>query len=171
MMIKAALPLAFLLVVAPVVAQTGPQAAAEVTAPSLDWMVGDWRGSGKHFGRDSVVTLTVRTVAGGAAYSMDYGVIVAAGGDQPEMRFAAHGVYQRAKGKKWHGRWVDNFGNLHDLSGVIDGQKMTTLWGSPATEIGRSTYSLVDGKLRITDTSLNKDGVFNRFGESQLVRR
>jgi hypothetical protein len=158
-----------LVVPAPVCGQTAP--AQSETLVTLDWMVGDWSGNGKHFGRDSAVTLTVKTAAGGAAYSLDYSVIVSAAGDNPEMRFAAHGFYQRAKGREWHGRWTDNFGNLHDLSGVIEGQKMTTLWGSPATEIGRSSYALIDGKLRIIDTSLNKDGVFDEFGQSQLVRR
>jgi hypothetical protein len=160
---------ALLTVPASVSGQTAP--AQSEAAATLDWMVGDWSGNGKHFGRDSVVTMSVKTVAGGAAYSMDYSVIVSAGGNQPEMRFAAHGVYQRAKGRKWHGRWIDNFGNLHDLFGAIDGQKMTTLWGSPSTEIGRSTYALVDGQLRVIDTSLNKDGIFSEFGQSQLVKR
>lgn len=46
-------------------AQTVPvEAAAPAT---LDWMVGEWNGKGKLFGRDSEVKLSVKPVAAGAA--------------------------------------------------------------------------------------------------------
>lgn len=145
---------------------------AETAAPAtLDWMVGEWSGKGKLFGRDSEVELTVKPVAAGAAYSLDYRIYVAADGDATEMRFAAHGFFQRGKGRKWHGRWVDNFGNLHDISGTLDAQAMTTLWGSPSTEIGRSSYSIAGGKLQIVDWALAKDGNFSEFARSQLNRK
>ncbi|MEQ1550172.1 hypothetical protein [Sphingorhabdus sp.] len=147
-------------------AQTTP---AESAAPAtLDWMVGEWSGKGKLFGRNSEVELTVRPVAAGAAYSLDYRIYVAADGDATELRFAAHGFFQRGKGRKWHGRWVDNFGNLHDISGTLDAQAMTTVWGSPSTEIGRSSYSIVGGQLQIVDWALGKEGSFNEFARSKL---
>lgn len=147
-------------------------APAESAAPAtLDWMVGEWSGKGKLFGRDSEVELIVKPVAAGAAYSLDYRIYVAADGNATEMRFAAHGFFQRGKGRKWHGRWVDNFGNLHDISGTLDAQAMTTLWGSPSTEIGRSSYSIIGGQLQIVDWALAKDGNFNEFARSQLNRK
>jgi hypothetical protein len=162
--------LALLLMVAPFRAHADNPPSTEVAAPSLEWMLGNWSGSGKLFGQDSRVTLSVRPVAGEAAYSFDYQVMTAAGQNRAETRFQAHAFFQRGKGNQWHGRWVDNFGNLHDISASLDRNNMTSTWGSPSTEIGRSTYILNDGRMLVTDWALGRDGVFKQFAQSELVR-
>lgn len=167
-MIKSAL--ALLLIAAPVAAQADSPQSAETVAPSLDWMVGNWSGNGKLLGRNSRVTLSVRPVAGTAAYSFDYQAVTAAERDQPEVTFFAHAFFQRGKGNKWHGRWVDNFGNLHDISALLNRDVMISTWGSPSTEIGRSSYAFVEGRMRITDSVMGKDGVLSEFAQSDLGR-
>jgi hypothetical protein len=170
MMIRAGVAAAFLLISAPATSLALETPSAEAAAPSLEWMIGSWSGSGKMFGQDSKVSLVVRPVAGAAAYSFDYEAVVAAQPGGREMRFAAHAFFQKGKGNRWHGRWVDSAGNLHDVSGLLEPRIMTSTWGSPSTEIGRSSYMLVDGRMRITDSVLGKDNMLKAFAQSELSR-
>jgi hypothetical protein len=170
MMIRAGVAAAFLLISAPATSLALETPITDATAPSLEWMVGSWSGYGKMFGQHSKVSLVVRSVAGAAAYSFDYEAVVAAQPGGREMRFAAHAFFQKGKDNRWHGRWVDSAGNLHDVYGLLEPGAMTSTWGSPSTEIGRSNYTLVEGKMRITDSVLGKDNMFKAFAQSDLTR-
>ncbi len=149
-----------------------PSIAPAVTvAPSLDWMIGEWAGEGTLFGRPSRVSLSVKPILGGKAVALDYAVSVNTEGEKPAINFTSHGFYRATKGKRWEGRWVDNFGNLHDLNGRIDGTSLIAMWGSPGTEIGRTRYALEGGALLLTDQALMDSGVMEVFATSRLSKK
>ncbi len=142
-----------------------------VAAVTLDWMVGDWVGEGITFGRPSRVTLTLRPIFAGRTMVMDYAVTVAAKDKIPALNFAAHAYYKISNDSRWDGRWIDNFGNFHNLSGAIKGSALTSIWGSPATEIGRTHYVLEGDVLTITDKSLSSTGNFDVFATYKLHKK
>ena len=142
-----------------------------VAAATLDWLVGDWTGEGITFGRPSRVTLSLSPIFGGRMMMMDYAVTVAAKDKIPILNFAAHAYYKISKDSRWDGRWIDNFGNFHNLSGAIKGSALTSIWGSPATEIGRTHYALEGDVLTITDKSLTPEGNFDVFATYKLHKK
>lgn len=161
---------------APVLGHEPQSAPANATKPesapvSLDWLTGDWIGEGITFGRPSRVTLSLRPIFGGRTMMMDYAVSVVAKDNIPALNFAAHAYYKVGKGKTWDGRWIDNFDNFHNLSGMIKDTSMATLWGSPSTEIGRTTYTRVGDTLSITDKSLTPAGNFDVFATYTLRKK
>ena len=145
-----------------------PTVVADVT-PSLDWMVGGWHGTGLFFGRPSEVTLDVRRVAADRAIAIDYRVTVAARDTAPAISFAGHAFYRASAGPLWAGRWVDNQGSIRDLAGLLDGAAMTTMWGDPSTEIGRTIYRIEGDALTITDAVLRGD-TYSPFASARLTR-
>jgi hypothetical protein len=161
---------AFVLSALPVAAQdTAP--VVQAAKPSLDWMVGEWAGEGEHFGRLSRVTMTVRPILGGTGIALDYTVDVEHGKKESAMAYAAHAFFQAGKDGRWTGRWAGNFGFLHDVVGRVDGQSLNTIWGSPATEIGRSRYAIENGAMTVEDYSLRGTGEFSVFGKSRLMKK
>lgn len=170
-MIRAALiSAAFVLSALPVAAQQVAP-VAQVAKPSLDWMVGDWAGEGIHFGRPSRVTITVRPILGGMGVALDYTVDVAPGEKAPAMAYKAHAFFHSGNDDRWIGRWAGNFGYLHDVIGRVDGHALNTIWGSPATEIGRSRYAIENGAMTVEDYSLRGTGEFGVFGKSRLMKK
>ncbi len=76
--------------------------------------------------------------------------------------FAGSGVYKLA-GPALSGYWSDSNGSLHPLHATWQDGKLTTHWGSPATERGRTEYSLAEpGLLTVTDWTLTDTG-WRRF--------
>lgn len=164
------LTLALATLSAPSFSQTPPVPAAAVAA-SLDWMVGEWAGEGTFFGRPSVVSLSVRPILGGKAFALDYAMSVKAEGGKPAVSFLGHGFYRTGKDKRWDGSWIDNFGQLHELNGQIDGMSLVTVWGNPRTEIGRTRYTMEGGAMVLTDQALRATGAMEVFATSRLSKK
>jgi hypothetical protein len=134
---------------------------AQPEAP-LDWLHGDWRGTGTMFGRPSQVSLKVAPAFDGRAATSEYRVEVPADAARPAIRFEGRGFYRIAADGKVSGQWNDSAGNHHPLAGRIAGTVLTVNWGEPRTELGFSRYALEpDGTLAVTD------GVYNR-GEARV---
>lgn len=140
-------------------------------AASLDWMIGEWAGEGTSFGRPSHVSLSVRPILGGKAVTLDYAVSVNSEGEKPAILFTSHGFYRVSDDKRWDGRWIDNFGNLHDLSGRVDATSLIVVWGNPGTEIGRTLYALEGGAMVVTDQALRGTGAMEVFAISRLSKK
>lgn len=126
--------------------------------PSLAWMHGDWSGSGTFQGQPGKAALSIAPVLGGSATAMTYRAVTAS------FSFEGRATYRINSKGRVEGQWNDSAGSFHQIGGRIDGKAMTTVWGSPATEIGRSTYSLKpDGTLETSDAALRPDGSWHVF--------
>lgn len=141
-------------------------AAAPQGEPSLDWLHGEWAGSGTLQGQPTIVTLSVSPVFGAKAAALSYRA------QMPAASFEGRATYHiKAKGRV-EGQWSDSMGSLHPIGGRIEGTAMTTVWGSPMTELGRSTYTLdTGGALTVTDSVLTEDGSWRLFAKAVYRRK
>lgn len=127
--------------------------AAAQDATTLNWLVGEWRGTGTMFGRPSTARLSVQPVLGGRFLELNY----RAGG------FGGRALYQFVNGGRWLAQWFDNRGTTFAIQGFQIEQTLRAEWGSPETEEGRTTYVLrPDGRLTVTD-SVRRDGTWRDF--------
>jgi hypothetical protein len=127
--------------------------AAAQDATTLNWLVGEWRGTGTMFGNPSTATLSVRPVLGGRFLELNY----RAGG------FEGRAMYQFVDGGMWRAQWFDNRGTTFAIQGYQIERSLRSEWGSPETEQGQTVYVLQpDGRLRVTD-SVRRDGTNRSF--------
>ena len=83
--------------------------------------------------------------------------------------FAGAGVY-RDVGDHFEGVWTDSEGSMHPLYGVFADGALTTRWGGPETEEGRTRYALDDGGgMRVTDWVL-ADDAWREFNSADYRR-
>lgn len=143
---------------APVAAQ------APVAAPDLTWLHGEWKGSGQLQGRPTEVNLSIRPVFDGSATALDYRASFTGGS------FEGRATYRIGAQGKVTGQWSDSAGSLHLVSGRITGSSLTTVWGSPITELGRSTYMRSGDTLTVTDTVLTPEGGWRTFATASYRR-
>ena len=138
-------------------------AAAPVAAQdarTLDWLLGDWRGTGTMFGNPSEATLSVRPVLGGRFLELNY----RAGA------FEGRALYHFVDGGRWRAQWFDNRGATFAIEAFQIERSLRSEWGSAETEQGRTVYYLgQDGRLRVTD-SVRRDGTYRDFASHVLTR-
>ena len=134
--------------------------AAAQDASTLDWLVGEWRGTGTMFGNPGEATLSVRPVLGGRFLELNY----RAGG------FEGRALYHFVDGGRWRAQWFDNRGTTFAIEAFQIERSLRSEWGSVETEQGRTVYSLrADGRLEVTD-SVRRDGAYRDFASHVLTR-
>lgn len=160
---------ALLLISTTALAQPTPPSPV-AAAPTLDWFNGEWAGTGTMFGQPSKVALTIAPALGGSGTALAYRAEIPVK-DQPPRRFEARATYRIMPKGRVEGQWSDSNGSFHRVGGRISGSSMTTLWGDPATEIGRSTYERdASGALIVTDSVLAADGSWRVFAQATYRR-
>lgn len=147
-----------------------PAALAEEThsAGFFARVAGNWGGTGEVRGMASVQQMTWQPVLDGRFLRLTFDNRMT-GTDGKEWRFQAHGYYRIRDDGTITGTWFDSRGVSYPLAcGVDEVGTMTIRWGTEASELGRSSYRIVDGVLNVTDEVQGKDGTWHTFGRSRL---
>jgi len=143
------------------VALVAPGPATAQDATTLEWLVGEWRGTGTMFGNPSEATLSVRPVLGGRFIELSY----RAGG------FEGRAMYQFVDGGMWRAQWFDNRGMTFPIRGYQIERSLRAEWGSAETEQGATLYHLrQDGSLRVTD-NVRREGTWREFAVHSFTRQ
>ncbi len=146
--------------------------AASPDAAKLDWFMGEWVGTGTFFGQPSIVKLSVTPALGGTATALAYRAQTAASPPRPALSFEGRATYRITAKGRVEGQWSDSNGSQHSVGGRIAGTMMTTIWGSPTTEIGRSTYVRdASGALTVTDSVLTPEGGWRVFAAATYRKK
>jgi hypothetical protein len=146
--------------------------ASSPEAPNLEWFVGEWVGTGTLFGQPSIVMLSVTPALGSTATALAYRAQTAASPPRPAVSFEGRATYRITTKGRVEGQWSDSNGSQHSLGGRIAGTMMTTIWGSPTTELGRSTYARdAAGTLTVTDSVLTPDGGWRMFATATYRKK
>ena len=147
-----------------------PLLAATDEPASLKSLEGTWAGDGKLMGNAARLELKYEWVLNGKflRLSLKNDSRTAAGAKEV---FEGHVYYEAKSDGSISGTWFDSRGVSFPVQGTFAGDTLTILWGSPATEQGKSVYRLVDaGTLEVTDFAQGKDGAWKQFGTA-LVKR
>lgn len=71
--------------------------------------------------------------------------------------FSGRGIY-RINEEHVDGYWEDSQGAIHPLSGTYKDDKLSVIWGTPQTALGRSEYVFQSGGLTVRDFILSDKG-------------
>jgi hypothetical protein len=146
--------------------------ASSPEVPNLEWFEGEWVGTGIFFAQPSIVTLSVMPALGGTATALAYRAQTAASPPRPALLFEGRATYRIIAKGRVEGQWNDSNGSQHSVGGRIAGTMMTTIWGSPTTELGRSTYARdAAGTLTVTDSVLAPDGGWRIFATATYRKK
>ena len=86
--------------------------------------------------------------------------------------FEGLAYYQPQGTDKYAAHWFDSRGVTFPIKAYVEGNTLTSLWGSPDKEEGKSTYQLIDDStLRVVDSVKQKDGTFREFSSATLKRK
>jgi hypothetical protein len=136
----------------------------------LAQLAGEWQGEGEVLGTASVQRARWEPALDAAFFRFVFDNRMTAA-DGRASRFRAEAFYRVGSDGTISGTWLDSRGMTLPLAGSVDDSgALVILWGTEATERGRSTYRLVEDALEITDEVVGEDGNWRVFGQTRLTR-
>ena len=145
-----------------------PPASAQET-PVIDDMIGAWVGSGTLFGADAAFAMTWEWALGERFVRLTFQNKVEGADGGPRV-LDAEAFYRPMGAGRFEGTWFDTRGMVLQLIGTAEERTLTTLWGSPETEEGRTVYRLLeDNRLEVEDWVLS-GGQWRQFGHAAYRR-
>lgn len=156
-----------LLTIAMVSLTSGLTAAQEATL--FDQFIGDWGGKGKLMNADAEFRMTWEWVLERNFVRLTFQNKMR-GSDGTERMLKAQAFYKPQPSGDLTGTWFDSRGMVLPLKARVEHDTLTTLWGSPETEQGRTEYrKLNEGRIEVKDFVL-KNGEWRQFGHAIYKR-
>lgn len=147
-----------------------PFPATAQTDKFLISLKGDWVGEGKAFGGAALMRLKWEWVLDNKFLRLTLRNEISAPNGAKQI-FEGQAYYRSAGVDKYQAHWFDSRGTTFPIRAVLEGNTMTSFWGSPETEEGKSTYQLIDDvTMEVVDYVKQKDGTFREFGRVRLKR-
>lgn len=137
--------------------------------PLLSRLVGEWTGTGVVLNQPAKIRMNWSWELGGQFIRLTFKDEM---GSPPKTTlFEGHAYYRATAEGRYRGTWFDNSGMVRPLDARRDGDALVSLWGTPDSEEGETTYRLLaNGKMEVVDRIKGKDGTWRVFGRSELTR-
>lgn len=131
---------------------------------------GNWSAKGAAFGMPADITMSWEPALGSKFYRLQYKMVMTPQTGNPSV-FEGAAYYKNTKDNSFTATWFDSQGNMHPITAASDATTLTSLWGTPETQQGKTTYRLINDKeVEVTDYILRKDGTWHQFNQNTLVR-
>ena len=141
-----------------------PASSLHAQAPDLsglDFLLGDWDGSGELFGQEATFSMSWTKTLGGQFLRLRFRNALGSGqAAQPILESEA--LYQPGETEGWTGAWFDTRGKELALSGqVIEGGRAFRVhWVDPGVEEGVTVYrGLAGGLVEVIDSVAGGSGM------------
>ena len=135
----------------------------------IQQFIGSWEGQGELFGSKASFSMKWESVLGQQFVRLTF-ENGTEGPDGISRTLQAVAFYRPIGEGRLEGTWFDSRGKVLPLQVSTEPTTMTTLWGTPATEQGRTMYRLVDkGKIEVEDFVLQGDQ-WHKFGHATYQR-
>ena len=145
------------------------QDAVAQQIPVIPEFIGAWEGQGDLFGSEATFSMKWEWVLGQQFVRLTFENRMQ-GPDGVERTLQAQAFYRPVGEGRLEGTWFDSRGMVLPLVGSTEPTTLTTLWGTPATEQGRTVYRLLDeGLIEVEDFVLKGDQ-WHKFGQA-IYRR
>ena len=131
--------------------------------------LGSWSGAGQLFGAEARFEMNWERVLDNKFVRLTFrNSFKDSGGGERSLN--AQAFYKATSEGRFRGTWFDSRGMILPLKSTFEDSVLTTLWGAPESEEGRTVYRLhADDRIEVDDY-INKDGKWQRFGHAVYHR-
>jgi hypothetical protein len=144
-----------------------PAVSQKVNKQNLNQFTGSWEGTGKLFGQPAKFQLTFEYALNDKFFHLEFRNEYSA--DSRTYAMDAKAYYAISQ-DSLRGYWFDSRGVQQPVRAGMSPSTLTSLWGTPQTERGKTIYELTDAnELKVTDF-VQRDGIYAVFGEAVYKR-
>ena len=145
--------------------------SSKVFQDDISKLMGSWAGEGKAFGMPSRPEMKWELTLNGKFIKLNYkNEMKSAKGET--RTFEGHGYYKSLGDGKYQGTWFDSQGAQHPIKATFEDNALTSNWGTPETEEGRTVYRITaNDEVEVVDSvRKKKDGTWREFSRAKLKR-
>jgi hypothetical protein len=147
------------------------QLASAQTGNILTKLEGNWATKGNSFGMPADITMTWQPGIEAKFMHLSYRMVMQTKEGKQQV-FEGAAYYKVTGDKTYSATWVDSQGEMHPITATSDDTMLASIWGTPSTKLGRSTYRFVsDNEVEVTDYVMKKDGTWSKFNQNVLTRK
>ena len=148
-----------------------PTHASSQADTFLTRLQGDWQGEGTVFGRAATLQIKWEWILNNKFLRLSLRHESRAPNNTNQI-FEGQAYYRPEGMDKYAAHWFDSRGVTFTIRSHVEGNTLTSFWGSPDTEEGKSTYQLINhSTLQVVDAVKQKDGTFREFTRATLKRK
>ncbi|MEQ9309660.1 MAG: hypothetical protein RLN90_09410 [Balneolaceae bacterium] len=129
--------------------------------------LGEWEGSGSLMGNEATFEMNWNLVLGNQFIKLTFSNAII----NSTFKMDAHAYFQLVEDKSIKGYWFDSRGISFPLLGTIEGEALTTEWGSPDIEQGRTVYTLIEHDFISVKDFVLKNNEYSLFAEATYQRK
>jgi len=130
---------------------------------------GSWAGTGELFGTAATYSMTWESVLAGRFIRLTFQNNMK-NGDSFNLVLEAEAYYSIGAEGSVTATWFDTRGMILPIRGTIAGHVLTSDWGTPETEEGRTIYRLVDENRIDVEDYVKRNGEYQLFGSASYQR-
>lgn len=135
----------------------------------FEQFLGSWSGNGQLFGAEARFEMTWERVLEDKFVRLTFRNSFKDSGGR-ERSLKAQAFYKATSEGRFRGTWFDSRTMILPLNSTFEGSVLTTLWGAPESEEGRTVYRLhADDRIEVDDY-IRKDRKWQRFGHAVYHR-
>jgi hypothetical protein len=150
-----------------------PPLAVHADEPSdnfLNRLSGVWKAEGMAFGMEAKFHMQWAWVLQNRFIQLSYKIEMRGKDGQPRI-FEGTAFYKPGASGKYEGTWFDSQRSIHPIEATADSAALTSFWGKPETEQGKSVYRLLDeNRIEVVDAVRAKDGSWREFSRNTFAR-
>ena len=133
-------------------------------------LIGTWNGAGKLFGAEAEFMMSWERALENKFVRLTFENKMKRSDGKTQI-LKAQAFYKPEGETQFQGMWFDSRGMILPLKATAGDSALTTSWGSPETEQGRTVYRIIDGDtVEVNDFVLTKDGQWKHFGHAMYHR-
>ncbi|HZY81803.1 MAG TPA: hypothetical protein VFE50_19905 [Cyclobacteriaceae bacterium] len=146
-------------------------ALAQDAKPSiLERLSGEWTADGKAFGMPAKIFMKWEPALEGKFMKLTYNMEMTTK-DGKRQVFNGIAFYKPKGDGTFVATWVDSSGDMHPIAATVDGSTLVSVWGTPETKLGKTTYAFIDDdKVEIVD-QIKRNDKWNEFNRNTVVRK
>ncbi len=128
--------------------------------------IGEWHGRGSLMGKEATFEMKWEHVLDGQFLRLTFQNNI-----NGQFSFKGHAYYRTVSDSTMKGSWFDNRGYIFPLNAKFTENTITSNWGTPEIEQGRTEYKIgSDSSFQVTDFVLKK-GTYVKFGEAVYQKK
>lgn len=146
-------------------------ASAQVSQhPFLKDLKGEWSADGKAFGMPAKISMSWQPSLEDKFMHLIYKMEMRSQDGKTQV-FEGTAFYKPSGDNQLKATWFDSGGEMHPITATVEGTTLTSIWGTPETKLGKTTYQIIDGnKVEIVDSIRKSDGTWKEFNRNTVQK-
>jgi histidine triad (HIT) family protein len=134
-------------------------------------LLGNWQANGTAFGRPAKINMVCEPILQFQYMKLSYSMDMQDKDGKSIANFEGTASYRPDGAGGYKATWFDSGGAMHPIKATVNDNILTSWWGTPQTQEGKTIYRLINNNaVEIIDSVKTKTGEWRQFNRNTLEK-